>query len=145
MFPEKFFQQMLRMGVIAATDGAVVKNGRILLIKRGITPFKGFWCLPGGIVERGEECEKAVEREVREETGVKAQVRKLVGVYSSPKRDPRAHVVSVCFLLKPVGGREKQTSEASEVKWFPLRAVPKKMGFDHAKMVQDVRRLLRKK
>ena len=73
---------------------------KILLIQRGLEPFKGQWALPGGFVDVGETVEEAAVREMREETGLDVQLERLVGVYSDPERDPRGHNVSVVFLAK---------------------------------------------
>ena len=56
-------------------DGAIIKDNKILLIKRKNDPFKGKWALPGGFVEYGEKVEDAVVREVLEETGVIAVIK----------------------------------------------------------------------
>ena len=70
-------------------DGVVEKDGAILLVKRGRPPFEGKHALPGGFVEAGETVEEAVMRELREETGLRTRVVRLLGVYSDPERDPR--------------------------------------------------------
>lgn len=72
------------------TVDAVVtdENGKIILIRRKNTPFQGSWALPGGFVEYGETVEKAILREVKEETGILIEISELVGVYSDPGRDP---------------------------------------------------------
>jgi 8-oxo-dGTP diphosphatase len=61
--------------------GAVVHDpaGRLLLIRRGHAPHAGSWSLPGGRVEAGETSEQAVEREVREETGLEVRAGDAVG------------------------------------------------------------------
>jgi 8-oxo-dGTP diphosphatase len=79
-------------------DGVLIKNGKILLIKRKNEPWKGMYALPGGFVEYGERVEDTVLREVFEETGLKASIIALVGIYSSPDRDPRGHIITVAYL-----------------------------------------------
>lgn len=107
-----------------------------MLVKRKNEPYRGRWALPGGFVRYGEKVEHAATREAREETGLKVKLRGLVGVYSAPGRDPRGHVVSVCFLAQRIGGKLKAASDADEVKIF--RQVPwKKLAFDHAQILKD--------
>uniref|UniRef100_A0A7J3TJT7 NUDIX hydrolase n=1 Tax=Geoglobus ahangari TaxID=113653 RepID=A0A7J3TJT7_9EURY len=116
-------------------------KGGIVLIKRKNEPFKGYYALPGGIVEYGERVEDAVVREVREETGLECKIKKLVGVYSDPERDPRGHFVSICFLMEVVGGELRASSDAEDVKIFKLKELPK-LAFDHEKMIKDAEVLL---
>ena len=59
-------------------DGAVLKDNKVLLIKRKYDPFKGKWALPGGFVEYGEKVEDAVIREIYEETGLKTNINKML-------------------------------------------------------------------
>lgn len=107
----------------------------IVLIER-LYPPEGL-ALPGGFVEVGESVEQAVLREVKEETGLSATIRKLHGVYSDPRRDPRFHVVSVVFICdaegEPVAG-----DDAKKVRVYKLEEVPfERMVFDHAKILLD--------
>jgi 8-oxo-dGTP diphosphatase len=85
-------------------DAVIVKNKKILLIKRKQEPYRGQYALPGGFVEYGETVEAALQREVLEETGLVVKIKSLVDVYSDPDRDPRGHVVSVAFAADIVGG-----------------------------------------
>jgi len=116
-------------------DGVIIKNGKILLIKRRNEPFKGMWALPGGFVEYGERVEDAVIREIREETGLNARIKKLIGVYSDPKRDPRGHTISIVFLLE-AEGEAKGGDDAMEAKFFDLNNLPP-LAFDHEKIIKD--------
>ena len=118
-----------------AVDGVLIKNGKILLIKRKNEPFKGKWALPGGFVEYGEKVEDAVLREFQEEVGIKAKIKKLLGVYSDPKRDPRGHVISVVFLLE-AEGEPKAGDDAADAKFFSLDELPP-LAFDHEKIIKD--------
>jgi len=117
-------------------DGIVVRGNEILLIKRGNEPFKGSYALPGGFLTYGEELEDCIVREVLEETGVKASIVGLVGVYSAPDRDPRGHFVTAVYHLTPISGTARAGDDASEVEWVPLDHLPK-FAFDHGKIVQD--------
>jgi len=121
---------MLAVDVIIRTPDGVV------LIKRKNEPYKGMWAIPGGFVRYGEKVEDAAAREVKEETSLKVKLGKLVGVYSDPKRDPRGHVVSVCFLAERAGGRLKASSDAQDSKIF--KHIPwRELAFDHAWILKE--------
>ncbi|WP_456328759.1 NUDIX domain-containing protein [Archaeoglobus sp.] len=128
--------------ITLTVDAIIPYQGKIVLIKRLNEPYKGFYALPGGIVEYGERVEDAVLREVEEETGLKGEIHSLVGVYSDPDRDPRGHFVSVCFIVIPKGGELKAGSDAKEVGLFSLENLPK-LAFDHEKMIKDAEVTLR--
>lgn len=117
-------------------DGVIISNEKLLLIRRGRPPFRDTWALPGGFVEYGETVETAVQREVMEETGLTTSVRRLVGVYSAPDRDPRGHTVSVAFLLTVESGSPRGGDDAAEARWFSLDDLPD-LAFDHAKIIND--------
>jgi 8-oxo-dGTP diphosphatase len=120
-------------------DGVILKNEKILLIKRGNHPFKGKWALPGGFVEYGEKTEDAVIREVFEETGLKTIINQLVGVYSDPKRDPRGHTITIVYNLEIRGGKIESSGDACDIKFFNISKLPK-LSFDHNSIIQDVLR-----
>lgn len=117
----------------------ITDDGKVVLVKRSFDPYKDHWALPGGIVEYGETVEDAVAREAKEETGFYIKIEKLVGVYSDPKRDPRGHFVSVCFLSKIVGGELKTSEETKDVRLFSKDELKSlKFAFDHEKILRDV-------
>ena len=120
-------------------DGAVFKDGKILLVKRKNEPFKGKWALPGGFVEYGEKTEDAAVREVFEETGLKTSVKSLVGVYSDPTRDPRGHIITVVYLMEMVSGELCSGDDAADAKFFDLDMLPE-ISFDHDIVIKDVMR-----
>jgi len=121
-------------------DAVIIGRGSILLVKRRFDPYKGLWAIPGGFVEEGETAEQAAAREAFEETGVRIKITKLLGVYSDPKRDPRG-TVSVAFIAKALSKGAKGGDDAEEAKWFKLGEIPP-LAFDHAKMIDDARRML---
>ena len=121
----------------------VDRDDRVLLIRRGHPPFQGHFALPGGFVDVGEKVEDACRRELMEETGVKAGKLVLLGVYSDPARDPRGHTCSVAFLTRIARATAIAGDDAAGAEWLPLASRPK-MAFDHAVILQDARRMLRR-
>jgi 8-oxo-dGTP diphosphatase len=121
------------------TDGAILEDNKILLIKRKNEPFKGKWALPGGFIEYGEKVEDAVVREVFEETGIKTAIKDLIGIYSDPKRDPRGHVITVVYLLNMKGGVLKAEDDAADAKFFNINDLPE-LAYDHNIIIEDVLR-----
>jgi len=126
---------------LIAVDGVLIKDGKILLVRRGKEPFRGYYALPGGFVEYGETVERAVVREVYEETGIKTRVKELLGVYSDPNRDPRGHVISIAFILEYIEGEPHGRDDAEDACWFDLDDLPR-LAFDHKKIIEDARRRL---
>jgi len=117
-------------------DAIIAKEDRIVLIRRGHEPFKGQYALPGGFLNYGERLEQCVVREAQEETGLKTEIVDLVGVYSSPDRDPRGHFVTAVYHLRPTGGTLRPGDDASAAEWFALDNLPE-FAFDHGRIVQD--------
>ena len=117
-----------------ATDCVVFGfDGRgllVLLIERGLEPYKGLWAFPGGFMRIDETTEACARRELAEETGLDIRVLKQLGAFSGVHRDPRERVVSVAFyaLVRPsevTGGDDARRAE-----WFPIEEVPQ-LAFDH--------------
>ena len=120
-------------GIIEIYEGEDFKG--IVLIERRNEP-KGL-ALPGGFVEIGERVEEACMREMREETGLKVRIRRLLGVYSDPQRDPRFHTASCVFLCE-ASGIPRGGDDAKTARIYPLEAIPlEKLCFDHAQILSD--------
>ncbi|HVY42900.1 MAG TPA: NUDIX hydrolase [Hyphomicrobiaceae bacterium] len=129
---------------LLATDAVVFDpKGRVLLIRRKYPPFQGGYALPGGFVDVGETVEDACRRELREETGITAGKLTLVGVYSDPKRDPRRHSVAVAFMTRVRSPKAAAGDDAAGVEWVAdWRRID--LAFDHADILRDAARLLRR-
>lgn len=124
---------------LLAVDAAILNECGIVLIKRKNPPYQGCYALPGGFVEVGESTEEAVAREALEETGLHIELLGLVGVYSDPERDPRGHVVSVCYLSR-ASGQPIPGSDAGMAEIFSFDDLPP-LAFDHCRIIADAKRL----
>lgn len=123
--------------IAVAVDAIIIKEDKILLVKRGNNPFKNHWALPGGFVNIGESIEEAVLREIGEETSLTASITKLIGVYSKPDRDPRGQVISIVFSLK-ANGTPKAEDDASETRYFSKEEMQGlDLAFDHKDIIFD--------
>ena len=109
-------------------------NGQVpevLLIQRGNEPFRGFWALPGGFVDKDEALEHAAARELEEETNLKDVLLTQMHTFGTPGRDPRGHTVSVVYVgYLPKGAVPKAGDDAAKVGWYPTNKLPE-MAFDH--------------
>ena len=132
----------LRKARPLSVDPVIVKENRVLLVKKRFAPHKGYWALPGGFVEKGETLKEAVAREAREETGLEVRPVNMIGVYDDPKRDPRG-VVSAAYLCDVVSGEMKTSRETSEVRFFGFEEIPKKLAADHSKIISDTLKIIR--
>jgi len=113
------------------------KSLKVMLIQRGIKPFKGKWALPGGFVNVGESLDDAADRELREETGLSDLFLEQLYTFGAPKRDPREHVVSVAyFALTNLEGHDvKADTDADQAAWFAVDELPE-LAFDHETIVE---------
>jgi ADP-ribose pyrophosphatase YjhB (NUDIX family) len=104
---------------------AVVLNGRreVLLVQRQREPHQGMWCLPMGFAEMHETIAQAAQRELHEETGVKARVLRLLDA-DSFESSFYGELLIVTFELEKVAGQEQAGDDATEVRYFPLAGHP---------------------
>jgi 8-oxo-dGTP diphosphatase len=124
-------------------DAVIIRDKKILLIRRGVEPFKDYWGTPGGYVGWDETVEDTVRREVKEETNLDVEDMKFVGVYSSPKRHPK-QVINLVYLVDAKEGEVKVSDDAVLAEWFSLEKIPADLAFDHRQNVKDALKLLNK-
>ena len=127
--------------VIFGFDGEELK---VLLIERGITPYKGHWAFPGGFLNPNETAEEGARRELREETGLDSAHIEQLHTYSTPDRDPRERVITIAYIalvrIQDVRGGD----DAADAGWFPVENVPP-LAFDHGEILRDALRRLRER
>jgi 8-oxo-dGTP diphosphatase len=133
------------LGVAADLVILTVREGslQVLLVRRGIAPYRGRWALPGGFVRPKEDLEEAARRELQEETGLLSDRIHLeqVATYGEPGRDPRGRVISVTYLAlvpdlpSPVAG-----TDAASAEWVAVNEVltdKARLAFDHHRILTD--------
>jgi 8-oxo-dGTP diphosphatase len=106
----------------------------IVLIWRKNEPVG--WALPGGFVDYGESLEQAAVREAEEEIGLRVELLRQFHTYSDPGRDPRQHTLSTVFLAR-AEGEPQSGDDAERVAVFPRDALPARLCFDHARILED--------
>jgi 8-oxo-dGTP diphosphatase len=106
-----------RIGVSAC----VWRDGKVLLVERGKEPWKGKWSLPGGGLEFGETVREAARRELHEETGIEADLVKLVDIDDAIMRDAQgraiAHYAIACFTGYWRKGDAEAHDDVTKVRW----------------------------
>jgi 8-oxo-dGTP diphosphatase len=109
------------LGVGALIFTASGRRGPILLVERGGHPLKGYWSLPGGLVETGETLEDAVRREILEETGLRIQPVSRFEIFERIMRDASGraeyHYVLADYVCKVVGGALRAGDDVSRAEW----------------------------
>lgn len=113
--------------VIFGFDGSKLK---VLLVERGIEPYKGRWALPGGFLRMDEDAHQGALRELKEETGLETAYVKQFYTFTDPNRDPRERVITIAYYalvrIEDVRGGD----DAARAEWFSLDKVPS-LAFDH--------------
>ena len=109
----------------------------IVLIERKNPPYG--WAIPGGFVDVGETVETTAVREALEEVSLHVTLRGLLGIYSSPQRDPRGHTVTAIYVAEATGV-PVAADDAKNVGVFTFDQLPSPLAFDHAMVLEDYRR-----
>ena len=119
-----------------AVDAVTIRGDEVLLIRRGRGPWKGMLAFPGGFVDKGEDPQHAVLRELEEECGLEGKVIRLLCVRGSPDRDPRGHVVSIAYVVSATG-QPVAGDDAASAAWHKISEV-KEMAGDHLSILDEI-------
>lgn len=133
-----------------AVDAVVFKRSNddvsLLLIKRKNDPFENQWALPGGFVNNDESLGSAVERELKEETGLNINGLQQLYTFGKPDRDPRSRIISVAYfglIQSEQINTLKANTDAKEAKWFDVKDLPE-LAFDHENIIDMALERLKK-
>jgi ADP-ribose pyrophosphatase YjhB (NUDIX family) len=111
----------------------------VLLVRRAIEPYKGWWDIPGGFLEPGEHPAAGAAREVLKETGLIVEPTELLGIWIDTygADDERAYTLSCHYLAQVVGGEERAADDAAELAWFGPDELPDEIAFAHQPAVLE--------
>jgi 8-oxo-dGTP diphosphatase len=124
------------------TVDAVIEDaqGNIVLIKRKYPPFKDYYALPGGFIEKGENPKQAIRREVKEETNLNINIVKKIGVFDEEGRDPRGRIISTAYLCRIISDSPNMESgtDSADVELIPKNKIKTlDLAFDHRDILKE--------
>jgi 8-oxo-dGTP diphosphatase len=122
------------------TAGALcVDNGRVLLARRAHPPFQGFWDIPGGFLDEGEDPLDGLRRELREETGLEVEPQRFLGIWMDRYGgDSTAEAtLNLYWAVRVVGGEAAPADDVSELRWFGRDELPAtdELAFENVPLV----------
>lgn len=118
------------------TAGALVlRNGKVLLVRRSIEPFLGYWDIPGGFCEADEHPTATAVREIREETGFEIELTGLLGLWLDEYAGIRT--LNIYYLARPVSQKMSTDGEADGAAWFAPDALPERIAFANGRAALD--------
>lgn len=113
--------------VIFGFDGTKLQ---VLLVERGLEPYKGRWAFPGGFLKMDESAVQGARRELFEETGLKTEYMEQFHTFSDPCRDPRERVITIAYYALCKISEVKGGDDAAKARWFTFDEMPQ-LAFDH--------------
>ena len=126
---------------VVGIGAVVIRDGKVLLIRRGVAPGRGLWAVPGGSLELGETLQQGAEREILEETGITIRAREPIYAFDFFERDPdgriRFHFVIVDLAADYIRGDVKGADDALEARWLAPG------DLDHLPVSKNTLKLLR--
>ena len=131
--PDPLYNEIVKLMPIPSVEAIIVRNGKLLFLRRKNYPAKEQWWFPGGRIRRGESIEEALLREVKEEAGLTVTRYRFVNVYS--RVFPERHDITIVYLCECDDGKVKLNDEHSEFKFF--EEIPKDIHPYLLKAIKD--------
>ena len=114
-------------------ETVIIQDGHVLLVRRNIDPFRGYWDIPGGFLEEAELPDAGAIREAREETNLEVDLLGMVGMsLDNYPGEEKLVVLTISYLAEPLGN-PKAGHEAEEVCYFAEQNIPERLAFGHAR------------
>jgi ADP-ribose pyrophosphatase YjhB (NUDIX family) len=121
-----------------AAGAVVVREGKLLLVKRAAEPRHGDWCVPAGFMEWDESPRECAVRELKEETGLDIEAEKIFNVYSGTD-DPRTNALLILYFGRIVGGEPVAGDDAGDLAFFGKDEIPDNIAFEaHVRAIADL-------
>ena len=116
----------------------IVRDGKVLLVKRGIEPGLGKWALPAGYIDAHEDPREAAVREVKEETGLTVQITDLLDVTTPVPSDKAKASILILFEASVIGGSIRPRDDAVEAVFFTPETIPAdQIAFNSTRMLLE--------
>jgi len=137
-----FDEPIFKIAMPKATVAAIITPENeapdcILLTKRSVSPFQGYWCLPGGHIDDYETAEDAVVREVKEETALLFTTPTFLAFFDELFPEYNFHAVALAFYGPGKGAPDLMPDEVEEIAWFTLdEALAMPLAFNHLHILQ---------
>jgi ADP-ribose pyrophosphatase YjhB (NUDIX family) len=114
--------------------GALIeRGGKLLLARRGIEPFKGWWDIPGGFLEPWEDAAAGAAREVREETGLEVLPETVLAVITDRYGAGGDYTLNVFYAVASEIGEPRPADDVSELRWFAPDSLPQHIAFENGR------------
>ena len=126
-------------------ETVIIRDGRVLLLRRTIEPYDGYWDIPGGYLEEDELPEAGAIREAREEANLDVELKGLIGMtLDDYPGQEKLTVLTVSYLAEPLG-EPRPGDETGEVRYFAEDEIPNNLAFGHAReTIREAFALLRR-
>ena len=114
-------------------ETVIIQDGHVLLVRRNIDPFRGYWDIPGGFLEEAELPDVGAIREAREETNLEVDLLGMIGMsLDTYPGEEKLIVLTISYLAEPLGN-PKAGHEAEEICYFAEQDIPERLAFGHAR------------
>jgi 8-oxo-dGTP diphosphatase len=114
------------------TAGALIVNeSQVLLSQRAGEPFRGFWDIPGGFLEAGEDPLDGAKREVQEETGLEVVLLGPTAVYIGRYGSTGDYTLNLYYRATVVSGEPRPADDVTDLRWFSVDVLPENLAFEH--------------
>lgn len=113
----------------------IVRNGKVLLVRRAIEPFRGYWDIPGGFCEVDEHPTETAIREVKEETGLEIELTGLLGLWMDDYEGSMS--LNVYYLARPLSREVRPADDADAAAWFAPDALPGRIAFANGRLALE--------